>query len=214
VPYAVIRAATVFAALATAVVVSSCGPSSSAGGHAGHHGGHAGHHGGQAPTAQAAPHSADDVAFARNMIPHHQQALDMAAMVPSRTTDPDMIVLAREIAMDQQAEIHTLKGLLAQWGEPVSPDHGGSVDHSGMDMPPMQGMVDNATLGKLESLDGAAFDKLWVSAMIGHHEGAVAMAQTEVDRGQNPDAVSLAKLIITTQQREIAYMNHRLSATQ
>jgi uncharacterized protein (DUF305 family) len=47
--------------------------------------------------------------------------------------------------------------------------------------------------------------------MIGHHQGAVTMAQAEVARGENPDAIHMANLIITAQQREIAYMTHLLS---
>jgi uncharacterized protein (DUF305 family) len=187
------------AALAAAVLVAACGTSAG-------------------KPADVRPHNAADVTFAQNMIPHHQQAVDMAAMVPTRTTNPDMIVLAKQISADQQAEIRTMTGLLDQWGEPLAPDHsshsGMSHDgmaHGGMTM---NGMVDDATMTQLASLDGAAFDSLWVKAMISHHQGAVTMAQTEIANGQNPDAVGLAKIIVTTQQREIAYMSHLLTVTQ
>ena len=66
--------------------------------------------------SQSAEHNAADVAFAEDMIPHHRQAVEMTAWVPSRSTNPDLLVMATHISSDQQAEIRTMKGLLAQWG--------------------------------------------------------------------------------------------------
>lgn len=158
-------------------------------------------------TNEAAKHNSDDVTFAEMMIPHHQQALDMADMVPSRTTNQDLLVLAKHIALDQGAEIQTLRGLLAQWGAPVPPDHA----NRGMTM---TGMVDDATMNRLPSLQGEEFDTVWIRSMILHHQGAVDMAQTEIAHGQNPDALNIANIIVSSQQREIAYMNHLLSVAQ
>jgi uncharacterized protein (DUF305 family) len=157
--------------------------------------------------AQAAKHNSDDVNFAEMMIPHHQQALEMAAMVPTRTTNQDLLVLAQHIAMDQQAEIQTLKGLLTQWREPVPPDNAGH----GMTM---TGMVDQATMSQLPLMAGDAFYTLWIKSMIVHHQGAVDMAQTEIARGENPDALRIANIILSSQQREISYMHHLLSVPQ
>jgi uncharacterized protein (DUF305 family) len=135
------------------------------------------------------------------MIPHHQQALEMAAMVPSHTTNDKLIVMAKHIELDQQAQIDTLQGLLQQWGAPPSPDHMG---HDGMDM---DGMVDAATMDRLPTLKGADFDELWLRAMIVHHQGAVAMAELEVAHGENPAAVRMAKIIVEWQQVEIGRMH-------
>jgi uncharacterized protein (DUF305 family) len=193
------------AALAMVAVLSSCGSPSQE---------HAGDH--PASASQSADHNAADVAFAQEMIPHHRQAVEMAAMVPSRTTNPDVRMMATHISWDQQAEIRTMTGLLAQWGEPVAADHG---EHSGMDMPGMStmvmpGMVDGATMTQIQSLNGAAFDELWITSMIDHHQGAVTMAQTEIADGQSPDAKKLAEMIISAQQREIAQMNNLVSAKE
>jgi len=108
-------------------------------------------------------------------------------MVPSRTTNRDVVVMAKHIAMDQQAQIDTLQGLLQQWGEPAAPDHTG---HEGMSM---DGMVDAATMDRLPTLKNTAFDELWLRSMITHHQGAVAMAQPEIVRGENPTAVKMAR---------------------
>ena len=75
-------------------------------------------------------------------------------------------------------------------------------------------MVDQSTMTGLQSLDGAAFDLLWAKSMIGHQQGAVMMAQDEIARGQSVDAIHAATLIVEAQQREIASMNHLISAPQ
>jgi uncharacterized protein (DUF305 family) len=195
------------AALAMVAVLSSCGSLSQE---------HAGHH--PAPASQSADQNADhnaaDVAFAQEMIPHHRQAVEMAAMVPSRTTNPDVRMMATHISWDQQAEIRTMTGLLAQWGEPVAMDHGGMPGMPGMVDGVMPGMVDGATMTQIQSLSGPAFDELWITSMIDHHQGAVTMAHTEIADGQSPDAKKLAEMIISAQQREIAQMNNLVSARE
>jgi uncharacterized protein (DUF305 family) len=164
------------------------------------------------PPTQSAVHNGADVDFARNMIPHHQQAVTLAAMVPAHTANPELRVIATHIAADQQSEVRTLNGLLAGWGEPtVDPDGTSSPHQDGM---PMMGMVDQATLDRLHTLNDDGFDTLWATSMIGHHEGAVRMAQDEVAHGESPDGVRVAKTIVTTQQREIAVLTHLISAAQ
>jgi uncharacterized protein (DUF305 family) len=161
--------------------------------------------------SQSAEHNAADIAFAEDMIPHHRQAVEMTAMVPSRSTNPDLLVMATHIWSDQQAEILTMKGLLAQWGVQDAPSDENPMGHSRMHI---AGMVDDATLNTIQSLSGPPFDALWMTSMISHHQGAIAMAQNEIDQGRSPDAIKLAKMIISAQQREIAQMNHLLSVTQ
>ena len=184
------RITALLAAVVTTAVVSSCGESS------------------PTPDAQAQKHNGADVTFAQKMIPHHQQALDMAAMVPSRTTNRELIIMAKHIALDQQAQIDTLQGLLQQWGEPAALDHTG---HDGMGM---DGMVDAATMDKLPTLTGAAFDELWLRSMITHHQGAVAMAEPEIAQGENPTAVKMAKIIVDWQQLEIGRMHAMLGPAE
>jgi uncharacterized protein (DUF305 family) len=178
-----LRIFAVMTAMAVAVAVSACGGSSTA------------------PTQ----HNSADVAFAQNMIPHHQQAVDMAAMVPSHTANRQLIVMAKHISADQQSEIDTLYRLLAQWGEPGGHHHG--------DMG-MQGMVDAATMSKLPTLHDGAFDQLWLTSMINHHQGAIAMAKTEIANGKDATAVKMAKTIVDWQQIEIGRMNALLGPSQ
>jgi uncharacterized protein (DUF305 family) len=189
-PSARMRLTALLATVLAAAVVSSCGHSS------------------PAPGAREAEHNAADVTFAKNMIPHHQQAIDMAAMVPSRTANRELIVVANHIAPDQQSQIYTLQELLEQWGEPPVPEH---MEHNGM---AMDGMVDAATMAKLATLNGAPFDELWLRSMIRHHEGAIAMAKPEVTQGKNPTAVDMAKIIVDWQQLEIGRMNAMLGPAE
>jgi uncharacterized protein (DUF305 family) len=167
--------------------------------------------------AQAAAFNQADVDFATMMIPHHQQAVDLAAMVPSRSTNADVLKLAADISAAQGPEIQTMKAFLVQWnaGGQERSDSGndtGEDQHQGHDMAgmAMDGMVDQPTMTKLESLNGAAFDTLWLQSMIGHHEGAIKMAQTELANGTNADAKTLAQQIITGQQAEITQMKQML----
>src|SRR6201991_3896968 len=96
-------------------------------------------------TGQPVGYNADDVAFATNMIPHHQQAVELSALVPDRSTNTELIALANQISAAQQPEINVMKVFLVQWtegtGNPTSSDSG----HAGH----------GSTMTKLESLNGA-----------------------------------------------------------
>jgi uncharacterized protein (DUF305 family) len=199
------------AAAATALLLSSC-TSPASDGHADHQ-----QSSQSSQSGQPAGFNADDVAFATDMIPHHQQAVEMSGLVPDRSVNPAVIKLAADISAAQGPEIETLKVFLVQWKEGGSGDdtndtndaspspesHGGH----GMDM---QGMVDEATMARLESLKGAEFDKLWLQSMIDHHRGAIEMANAEIANGANADAKNLAQQIVTAQQSEIGQMKQML----
>jgi uncharacterized protein (DUF305 family) len=193
------RVAAVLAAVAAALFLSSC---SSAGSD-----GHTGDEHSDEPviTGQPAGYNADDVAFATNMIPHHQQAVDLSAMVPDRSTNAQLVALAKQISAAQEPEINVMKVFLVQWNENPDTNSG----HSGHGST-TQGMVDSATMTKLTSLKGAEFDTLWLESMISHHQGAIEMAKAEIANGDNVDAKTLAKNIVTTQEAEIGQMKQML----
>lgn len=169
--------------------------------------------GGGTDGGDGADHDAADVAFATQMIPHHRQAVKMAALVEDRTSDADVRALADDIAAAQEPEIETMTGWLESWGEDVpsaGDDHAGH-DMSGDGMAGMPGMMSGAEMDQLEAARGAAFDRLWLTMMVEHHRGAVAMARTEVDEGRYADAVALARDIERTQQAEITRMQRLLA---
>jgi uncharacterized protein (DUF305 family) len=136
------------------------------------------------------------------MIPHHQQAVELAALAPEHSTNQALLRLAATISAEQQPEIQAMKALLLQWE--VDPNAMG--DHGAG----MQGMVDDATMAKLKSLRGPEFDTLWLQAMIGHHQGAIDMAKAEIAKGQSADMTAMAKTMVTAQQAEINQMKQML----
>ena len=158
-----------------------------------------------APSPQAAAgHNADDVTFAQQMVPHHSQALDMAKLVPSRSTDPKVLDLASRIEKAQDPEIQQMQTWLTTWGAGMS-------GMPGMTHESMPGMMSDADLTKLEAAKGTEFDKMWLDMMIKHHQGAVDMAKTELSKGSNADAKALAQKIIDGQQAEITEMQGLLA---
>lgn len=198
-PTLITRLAAVLFALAAALLLSSCSSSDSDG--------HTDHQQPEEPviTGEPAGYNADDVAFATNMIPHHEQAVELSALVPERSTNPEVQALAEQISAAQGPEIQTMKVLLVQWKE--NPESGtGHEGHHGE----MQGMVDDATMDRLRSLSGPEFDTLWLQSMISHHRGAVEMAKAELANGENVDAKRLAQTMVDTQQAEIDQMNRML----
>lgn len=201
------RILAILAALVTAVFLSGCSNTSSTEANDGH-----ADHSHDTETAvvsgEPAAFNDEDIAFATNMIPHHQQALELSAMVPERTTNAELLTLATQISAAQQPEIDTMKAFLVQWnqGEEAEDPHAGHGGGHG----DMAGMVDDETMTKLKTLSGPEFDTLWLQSMIAHHEGAVEMAKTELAKGDSADAKTLAQNIIDTQQAEIAQMQKML----
>jgi uncharacterized protein (DUF305 family) len=144
----------------------------------------------------------DDVMFAQMMIPHHEQAIEMAdiALDPTIGASDAVRELATEIKNAQDPEIAFMKQVLAKWNKPTDMD--ASMDHSDM----MDGMLSLDELDALGALRGTAFDTAWLEAMIRHHEGAISMAEDLLEDGVNPELIELGNEIIKAQQIEIDAM--------
>lgn len=157
------------------------------------------------PSGETGTFNDQDVMFAQMMTAHHQQAIEMSDMLLAKTgVDDNVTQLAEKIKAAQQPEIDTMTGWLESWGQ--SADGMSGMDHGS------GGMMSDDDMVALEQADGAAAGKLFLEQMIQHHQGAIEMAQTEVDSGENPDAVALAKKIVTDQTAEIAEMQSMLTA--
>ena len=168
----------IFSALLAVTLLSACGETSS---------------------SESADFNDADVMFAQMMIPHHEQAIEMSeiALDPASGASAAIQDLAIRIRDAQDPEIELMKGFLATWGAPVTPEDG--VDHSSM----MEGMLTVEELDELAGLQGSEFDVRWAQAMIAHHKGAVAMAEDVLSDGKNPETRKLAEEIIANQQAEI-----------
>jgi uncharacterized protein (DUF305 family) len=150
-----------------------------------------------------------DVTFAQSMIPHHEQAVEMATMAQEQASSPEVKQLAEKIAAAQGPEIDTMTGWLDDWGKELSSDSAGGMDHSGSDM---SGMMSDDDMASLGTATGAEFDQMFLEMMIEHHTGAIETAQTEQQDGENPDAVALAEKIEADQTAEIAQMEDLLGS--
>ena len=124
-------------------------------------------------------HSPDDVRFLQDMIPHHNQAVQMAELVADRTNRPEVVDAAGRITLSQQDEMEFMERWLSDRGErlPTPSDHGAMrTDHR------MAGMATPEQLAALAETEGTAFDRMFLQLMITHHEGAVTMVEELLDQ--------------------------------
>ena len=172
-------------------------------------------------------HNDADVMFAQMMIPHHKQAVEMSDMMLAKDgISPEITDLATKIKDAQGPEIETMTGWLEAWDEPMEPE-GGSEGHdmgdmgSGMgsdsesdagSMDSMEGMMSEDQMSELESAEGTEASRIFLESMTAHHEGAIGMAQSEINDGENPEAIELATTIVSTQQAEVDEMEELLAA--
>lgn len=147
-----------------------------------------------------------DVTFLEMMYPHHAQAVEMAELVPSRSQNQQLITLAKSVEDAQSPEMRQITTLLVSFGKAAPSESGGHGGHGGM-----PGMMTPEQMTALELASGPAFDKKWMNMMIEHHQGAIAMANTELAEGVNPDARALAQAIVGAQQTEIDQMRTMLA---
>ena len=147
--------------------------------------------------------SSGDVEFAQMMIPHHEQAVEMADLALSNdTASPEVKALAGQIKAAQDPEIQTMQGWLSQWGASQS---SGSMAHGS------GGMMSDDDMSSLMGASGPEFDQMWLTMMIEHHEGAIEMAQDVLATTADPDVEKLATAVVEGQEKEITTMKGMLS---
>lgn len=151
--------------------------------------------------ADDSPNSAD-VSYARMMIQHHAQALEMTELVPKQAESGQVKKLAERISAAQGPEIKAMEGWLVTHGEKVA---GGGHDHSAM-----PGMATEAQLKELRGARGKAFDQLFLTLMITHHEGAISMATDVKSEGNNVLVEEMADDVVAQQTSEITRMRAML----
>jgi uncharacterized protein (DUF305 family) len=181
------------------------------------------------------PHTEADIRFMTMMIAHHQQALEMTALVPERSSREGIRLLARRIEASQGDEIAWMRRWLRERGQPVpdpspsttpqedphaghdpeppdTPDPGG---HAHGDHPGMPGMLTQEALDRLAGASGSAFDRLFLESMIFHHEGAISMVEelfASPGGGQDGETFAFAAHVESDQRIEIARMHSMLAA--
>ena len=167
----------------------------------------------------AMKHTAADADFMRGMIHHHAQAVLMAKWAPTHDAGADLRRLAERIVVAQQDEIAMMQNWLKEKGEPVPEPSPGPMrmrmpDGTTHDML-MPGMLTEAELKQLDAARGVEFDRLFLTFMIRHHEGALDMVeQLFASKGaaQDEDTFRLASDVFADQTTEIRVMKEMLAA--
>ena len=134
------------------------------------------------------------------MVEHHEQAVELAELAPGRVADPELADLAGLIAVTQAAEAESMRG----WLERRSSRDDAAAGHDHAEA--MAGEISRSTIDRAAGLDGAAFDRLFVSAMIPHHRGALEMAEERLAESGDPAVARWARAIATSQALEIDRM--------
>ena len=147
-----------------------------------------------------------DQAFIKDMSPHHSGALAMAELAPTRAGNADVKAIAAQISAAQEPEIERMKAMGEVWKVDLAGGGGHSMGSTGGGM--SMGGDDAAAL---TPLNGAAFDKEFLTRMIAHHTSAIVMSETELADGKNPQGKELAEQIIAAQKTEITKMTALLT---
>lgn len=171
-------------------------------------------------------HTAADTRFMQHMIVHHQQAVDMVALIEGRTSNASIIAIGGRIARSQDDEIAMMRDWLERRGEPLDADdlhhhhsHGGHehLHHASDDpddIPLMTGMLSENQMRALAAAEGAAFDQLFLEGMIHHHEGALIMVDELLTHPGAAEDIIMSDFtghIVADQMAEILRMQNLLS---
>lgn len=152
-----------------------------------------------------------EAGFARDMMVHHAQAVQMAEIVRDKTESEEIRTMAADIALTQQAQIGQMQGWLAVWGLPAT---GTGPAMTWMGHPTegrMPGMASPQELDELQKAEPEEADVLFLQLMIPHHEAAVPMAEAVLEETDRPEVERLAGAIIASQQSEIQLMQGLLN---
>lgn len=151
----------------------------------------------------------------QGMIMHHQQAVEMTALIPSHTDNKDIRMIGAKISSSQSDELKFMENWLRARNQsdsmamPGMPD----MDNHGNPMKAMPGMLTPPQMNALRAAKGAAFDRLFLTGMIQHHNGALVMVKQLFDTpgaGQDADIFDFATDVDNTQRAEIRIMQGML----
>ena len=173
--------------------------------------------------AKLPPRSLKDVEFMQGMIMHHGQAVEMTALIESRTENKNLRLLGSRISHTQSDEINFMKRWLESRNEAASMPEMANMDMSGMDMSDhnmtdhhtmlMPGMLTAKQMEELGKAKGAKFDRLFLKGMIQHHTGALTMVNElfgTAGAGQDAELFNFATDIDSGQRAEIRIMQNML----
>lgn len=155
-----------------------------------------------------------EAGFARDMISHHAQAVEMGLIAFQRGSDPEVVSIGGDIATGQQGEIGTMHTWLRSWGlNPTGSQPrmawmpgGAALVRDGL----MPGMATPEEMAKLRAAQGRELDVLFLEMMIRHHLGGVHMIDGILDLSDEPDVVRTARIMKNTQQTDLTNLRNAL----
>lgn len=165
----------------------------------------------EASAIAEASYSLDDVKFMQDMIPHHAQAVEMAALVKDRTNTETVIDIAERIDASQADEIEFMQDWLSSRGESLPEAHSHHHTHMSHEM---MGMATSEQMADLAASSGGAFDEMFLTLMVAHHEGAVTMVADLLDQSgsaYDPVLFEFVNDVVNDQTAEIERMNDLLA---
>jgi uncharacterized protein (DUF305 family) len=168
----------------------------------------------QASDLSQVQYTGADIKFMQGMIGHHAQAVEMVALVPTRTASDDVRKLAQRIDVSQQDEMNMMREWLQSRGQQI-PDPRAHHMMGGATL--MPGMLTPEEMARLTAATGAAFDRLFLEGMIKHHAGAITMVHdlfATDGAGQTPEIFSYASDVDADQRMEIDRMGSLLKELQ
>lgn len=181
--------------------------------------------------SQAPKDTSPEAGFARDMMDHHSQAVEMSFIIRDNTSDQSVRTMAFDIINTQSVQIGMMKGWLGLWGLPQTGSRpamswmrenqtfamGTDSQGGGMDMDMtmeatgrMPGMATDAELQQLRDLKDKAAEILYLQLMIRHHKGGIGMAKAVLATAKQPEVRNLAQTIVNGQQTEIEAMQQML----
>jgi uncharacterized protein (DUF305 family) len=168
-----------------------------------------------------------EAGFSRDMQVHHLQGAELATIVRDRTDDPDVRLLAYDIAQTQSQQAGQLYGWLRAWGLPQaasepsmtwmtrppagSASHDGHSDGGHEPGQPMPGLATAEQIAELEDSTGVDAERIFLELMIAHHRGAIEMADALLERSTNALVAPFARAVVKSQASEIALMEDLLA---
>jgi len=165
-----------------------------------------------------------EAGFARDMQVHHNQGVQLGVLIRDRSIDEDVRLLGYDIVTTQGQQSGQMFGWLSGWElSQASPEPsmtwmtrpGRTADtHAGMHEPGqrMPGLATDAEVASLTAASGVEADRIFLTLMITHHEGAIEMAESVLDRTSNSMVRTFATAVVTSQQSEINLMTDMLAA--
>jgi uncharacterized protein (DUF305 family) len=171
-----------------------------------------------------------EAGFARDMQIHHNQAVEMSMMIRDLTDDPEVRLLAYDIATSQASQSGQLYGYLVEWNLPQAQaepsmtwmarptlegdlhGHDGTEESAHNPGDPMPGLATPEQLANLSTLSGVEAEREFLTLMIAHHIGGVEMAEALLDRSDYRSVTTLARGVVAAQTGEIGMMETLLAA--